>query len=104
MGEGEVWVDEVVIYDLSFSQKEQFQISRLIAAADFHLRAKNVAAAAEVLDGYWPRFLEQHVEPSEQVIADTPRRDPAPPRDDRPPEEPPPRQSFLHRARGWWPF
>ena len=104
MSAGEVLIDEVVVYDLSFSQSEQFQISRLIAAADFHLRAKNTAAAAEVLNGYWPRFLEEHVDPLEHEFVETPRR-PAPPERDPPPaEEPPPRQSFLNRARGWWPF
>lgn len=95
MGPGEVWIDDVQVYDLSFTEQEQFQISRLIAAADFHLRESNLAAAAAVLDGYWPKFLGEHVDPSQAEIADTPRPIPLPP----PPENtPPPRQSW----RDWF--
>ena len=103
MGAGEVWIDDVEIFDASFTEKEQFQISRLIAAADYHLREENIAAAAQVLDGYWPRFLQEHVEPATADVAETPTRRPSPNnRDDRP--QPPARQSFRDRARGWWPF
>ncbi len=91
MGPGEVWIDDIEVFDLSFTEQEQFQMARLIAAAEFHLRESNFAAAATELDGYWPRFLGLHVEPSQPEVADTPRPLPLPP----PPETaPPPRQSW----------
>jgi len=103
MGPGEVWIDDVVIYDLSFTEKEQFHISRLIAAADFHLREENIAAAAQVLSGYWPHFLEEHAQPPPVAPpADAPRRDRG--ERDNAPAAPATRQGFLDKAKGWWPF
>ena len=102
MSQGEVWIDDVVIYDTSFTSREQLQISKQIAAADYHLREENVAAAAQLLDGYWPQFLLEHIEAGVPEIREPPRRPPSPEDDEDP--DPPIRQSFLNRARGWWPF
>ena len=90
--------------DLAFSEKEQLQLSRIIAETLSRLDDENIAGAAAALDGYWPQFLKRHVDPLEQNLVDTPRRSDPPPRDDPPPTDPPLRQSFLNRARGWWPF
>lgn len=98
MGPGEVWIDDVVIYDLSFTKNEQIQIDKQIAEADYHLREDNLAEAAEMLDDYWPRFLLEHVEPLKPIIPQPPAAPPAAP------PNPPPRQSFLEKVRDYLPF
>jgi hypothetical protein len=89
MGPGEVWIDDIEIYDASFTADEQVRISQQIAAADYHLRTSktaadshvrtdHLAAAANLLEGYWPRFLLQHVEPPPLVEPEAPAATPSP--------------------------
>ncbi|MCA9269227.1 MAG: family 10 glycosylhydrolase, partial [Planctomycetales bacterium] len=101
IGEGEVWIDDVEAFDLSFTQEEQFQLSRMIAAADFHLREKNVAAAANVLQGYWPQFLVTHVQPAAIERAAAPASRTPEAGASAAPVAAPPRQSMLDRWKGW---
>ena len=61
MGSGDVWIDEIQTFDLSFRDSEQHELAKLIALADKHLRVRNFSDCARILDSYWPRFLEQHV-------------------------------------------
>jgi len=66
-GPGEVWIDNVQLYDLLFplkfyerSEAERLEFVKLISSADSALRAGELAECARKLDGYWPRFLNAY--------------------------------------------
>jgi hypothetical protein len=61
MGEGEVWIDDVQVYDLWFEDVEQRELLKTIANADFQLTTGQVADGLRFIDGYWPRFLRTYV-------------------------------------------
>jgi hypothetical protein len=60
-GPGEVWIDDVKLYDLAFIEKERNKLTKLIALADLKLESKQLADCTQLLDGYWPHFLLAHV-------------------------------------------
>jgi len=61
MGEGEVWIDNVQVYDLWFERQERDELLVSIAAAEQKLRSGQLADCFRLVDGYWPRFLRRHV-------------------------------------------
>jgi hypothetical protein len=61
MGEGEVWIDDVQIFDLWFEDAEQGELLKMIANADFQLSAGQIGDCQRFVDSYWPRFLEKYV-------------------------------------------
>ena len=61
MGQGEVWVDDVQLFDLAFNAAELRALYKLITLADVTLQNGQVGDCMKLLDGYWPRFLAQHV-------------------------------------------
>jgi hypothetical protein len=63
MGAGEVWIDDVQVFDLYFHEHEQNELLKTIALADLHLGQGRVGDCQRLLDGYWPRFLAEHVQP-----------------------------------------
>ena len=101
MGPGEVWVDDVQMYDLTFNRDEQIELSKMIAQARLDLRDGRVSDCVRVLDSYWPRFLMTNVEPAPANVAAQPTAIPAPqvPSDNADQEE----DSFMDRLRGMVP-
>jgi hypothetical protein len=61
MGQGEVWVDDVQLFDLRFNAAELRALYKLITLADVTLQNGQIGDCMKLLDGYWPRFLAQHV-------------------------------------------
>ena len=98
LGPGEVWMDEVQVFDLAFTKRERVELSKLIALADVKLQNGQVGDCLRLLEGYWPRFLERHVPlppgtlPNES-LAD---KNNAPAKRSPPPE----RSGWLDRWRG----
>ncbi len=100
MGAGEVFIDDVEVFELSFNRNELVELSKHISLMDVKLQNGQLAECLNLLEGYWPRFLEQHVPlptGAGENLADRPGQ----PR--RPPSEPPPaeeqRTSLLERMR-----
>jgi hypothetical protein len=60
-GPGEVWIDDVKLFDLAFEDAERFELANLIGLADLKLTRKQLADCTQLLDGYWPHFLLAHV-------------------------------------------
>ncbi len=58
---GEVWVDDVQVFDLSFSEPERLELSKMISLASVQLEKGQVADCARLLEGYWPQFLVANV-------------------------------------------
>jgi hypothetical protein len=78
IGAGSVWIDDVQLYDLKFSEQEQRQLSRLVALADLQLNKGKLGDCLEAVDSYWLRFLSTYVNlPQQQLIAPAPAQ-PAP--------------------------
>lgn len=94
VGEGEVWIDDVEVYDLYFFDTELNELIKNVATAHFQLEGGRVTECERFLDGYWPRFVIEHVPPSRVAQlprSTTPRRSPEPATSDpvAPPEEKP---------------
>ena len=94
VGEGEVWIDDVEVYDLYFFDTELNELLKNVAVADFQLDEGRIADCERFLDGYWPRFVIEHVPPTR--VAQLPRSNgarpantPAPNVPDTPPAEEP---------------
>jgi hypothetical protein len=61
MGAGEVWIDNVQIYDLYFEKPELNELRLRIALATQSLADRQEAECRMFVDGYWPGFLRRHV-------------------------------------------
>ena len=94
MGPGEVWVDDVQVFGLAFSKPELVELSKLITLADVKLQNGQIGDCLRLLEGYWPRFLEENVAlPAGTVPVGTPAESLA--TKPRPAEEKPPERSGL---------
>lgn len=71
VGEGEVWIDDVEVYDLYFFDTELNELIKNVATADFQLDEGRIADCERFLDSYWPRFVIEHVPPTR--LAQLPR-------------------------------
>ena len=69
MGEGDVCIDNVGVYDLWFADNERDELLKNIATAHVQLSTGQVADCERFLDSYWNRFLEDHVSLSAPRIA-----------------------------------
>lgn len=56
-----VWVDDIALYRLILAPREQNDLLSALFVARTELSQGNTAPVLNMLDGYWPRFLETHV-------------------------------------------
>ncbi|MFN0019665.1 MAG: hypothetical protein ACKVP0_15515 [Pirellulaceae bacterium] len=125
MGEGDVYIDQVSVYDLWFADNERDELLKNIATADIQLSSGQIADCERFLDGYWSRFLQDHVPLSAPRIAaapsasqppsatPAPRRGPLVKRAERDKTEAPPdktevaekldKPGMFDRVKGWLP-
>ncbi len=75
MGEGEVWADNVQLYDLWFYDNERDELAKKIAVAEFQLTQGRLLECQQMVDGYWPRFLRTHAPERLKQLAVRPQRD-----------------------------
>jgi hypothetical protein len=61
LGRGEVWIDDVQVYDLLFRRHELLELGKIITLARGKLDQGQVGDCLRLLDGYWPHFLTAHV-------------------------------------------
>jgi hypothetical protein len=74
-GTGEVWVDDVRLYDLLIPEstyekqavEEKRELQIVLHAAEKAHENGRVADAVRVLESYWPRFLLEYTAPLESV-------------------------------------
>jgi hypothetical protein len=84
MGPGEVWIDDVQVFDLWFDKNERNELLKKIALASFYLGQGEVVECDQVLRGYWPEFLRRYVPIDDTQLvelaeADRSKPDAAPP-------------------------
>lgn len=106
MGPGEVWIDDVQVFELYFRENERDEIMKMIALADLHLGKGQIAQCERLLEGYWPRYLMAHV--SDELVAQiavntTPERAPPATPSNPPVDSSPPATSFRDRMWNWVP-
>jgi hypothetical protein len=76
MGPGEVWIDDVQVFDLWFDKNERTELLKKIALASFYLGKGEVVECDQVLRGYWPEFLRRYVPIDETQLAELDRSKP----------------------------
>jgi hypothetical protein len=101
MGAGEVWADDVELFDLAFNESELRALYKLLTLADLNLQNGQVGDCLKLLNGYWPRFLMQNVPVGQAVPALAAKPAPAPPSNDAPDEAQP--SSWMDRIKGLLP-
>lgn len=93
-GPGEVWIDNVRLYDARFETREKEELKKIYGGAEHDLSQGQIADCLRFLEGYWPQFLYQFVEPPPVRAAEAAPPLPAPTQ-----EQP----SMLDRLRRWSP-
>ena len=83
-------VHDVQVFNLAFNRSEMVELSKIITLANVKLQQRQIGDCLHLLEGYWPRFLEENV----SLPADGPPSETA--AKDRPPEEKPPKRT------GWF--
>jgi hypothetical protein len=68
VGAGTVWVDDVTLLDLDFTDAERLELSKTITLADYKRKSGEVGDCLRLLEGYWPRYLLANV-PLSQPLA-----------------------------------
>ena len=75
-GPGTIWIDEILLYRISFTPPEIKALQRLVLAAGARCSQNRVSDLLTILEGHWAQFLFTHVpEPSidtSQAMAQTP--------------------------------
>lgn len=98
---GEIWIDQVELFDLAFSPNERVELTKIIGLADLKLKSGQLADCARLLDGYWPHFLVTNV-PLTETSASVAQQPPArPPRPER--IETAKKPGMLDQMRGYFP-
>lgn len=100
-GPGEVWLDDVQLEDLPFSDTEHKVLIKTVYPARATLADKQVTQCLRILESYWPRFLLQHVPAAEIVPPPTVARSPQPtsPASEEKPDEKEESPGFMGRIR-----
>jgi len=101
MGAGEVWIDSLRLSTLHFTPAEQNELLTLLHAAQVSLQEGKLSSARRLLNGFWPRLLEQEVPAPTRASQDAPSA-PSRPKPPTKPEEPP-QTGLLDRAKSWLP-
>ena len=73
VGEGEVWIDDIQVFDLWFDETEGDELMKKLVSADLELRKGNVTECERILRGDWAEFLRQHVQLDELPVAKPPQ-------------------------------
>ncbi len=99
VGAGEVWIDDVQVFDLAFNEMELIELSKINSLASFHLEKGQYADCERVLEGYWPQYLLANVAltTANTPVATRPKPPQAPP-------EPPKKPSMLDTMRSYIPL
>jgi hypothetical protein len=61
MGAGQVWIDDVAVYDRWFDGNDTKAITQMLASASLMLtQPEKLDQCRRILNSYWPRFLDEH--------------------------------------------
>ncbi len=77
-GAGELWIDDLQLYELDFAEPERLELSKLLTLAEYKRQSGELNDCLRLVDGYWPRYLRANVPLSQEPLAQRPRRSPPP--------------------------
>jgi hypothetical protein len=109
--DGVVWLDNVQLYQLAFfSEAENRALMQLVSVAAFRLNKDRISEALAILDGYWPRLLQECLPDVEQIqrqktrtqTAEVKKTAETPPTDQEKDKKDTP-SGFLGRVKQWLP-
>ena len=78
MDEGELWIDEVQVFDLYFADNERETLLKSAYLADFQVQEGKVGDALHFVESYWPQFLRRNVALEQPRVAALPERSTTP--------------------------
>lgn len=108
LGAGEVFLDDVQLFDLNFTEQERRQFDKQLALADFQLQQGQLGLCYQDLQGFWPRYLLELVPATPPSPQATVKQEvPVPPQPAeaaRPPEKQATKPGALERVKEWWRF
>jgi hypothetical protein len=82
MGPGQVWIDQVQVFDMWFLPKERDELMIQFGLAKRALSKGEITNCLRALSGYWSKFLNHNVAANDLRTAALP---PAPKPDSKPP-------------------
>jgi hypothetical protein len=115
LGAGEVFLDDVQLFDLNFTEQERRQFDKQLALADFQLQQGQLGLCYQDLQGFWPRYLlelvpaappspqatvKANVKPEASIAPQPTEATPAA----RPQEKQATKPGALERVKEWWRF
>ena len=101
-GAGEVWIDEVKLFDLAFSENERKELIKRITLIKATLHEDMIGDCLRRLDGYWPQFLEEHVKLPPGGVPLRPESESI--QIAKPHGPPPPKTGLLDRVKSFLPI
>lgn len=57
LGAGEVWIDDVEVFDMYFHDIERNELVKNVGSIQLHLQEGRYATCKRFLEGYWPRYV-----------------------------------------------
>ncbi|MBP3531994.1 MAG: hypothetical protein J6K25_12570 [Thermoguttaceae bacterium] len=61
LGPGTVWIDDVQLFKLGFSDDEQKALKRLVGIAEYRVSQDRILDLLQFLDGYWARSFREEI-------------------------------------------
>jgi hypothetical protein len=86
LGAGEVWIDDVQVYDLNLNDAERNELVKQVGNVQLQLNSGKYAACQQFLEGFWPRFVMELTPAPVRRIAQAPT--PAGSKAEAPPAKP----------------
>lgn len=68
VGSGQVWIDDLEMLELDFSETERLELSKVITTIEYQRKSGELAECLRMLEGYWPRFLRTYVPLGDQPV------------------------------------
>ncbi len=86
MGAGNVWIDDVHVYDRWFPKNERDDLTIMRVLATRSLNMGNLTDCQRILSGYWSQFLLEYISPDAAQVAQRPADAPSSARAFPPPQ------------------
>lgn len=111
-GPGTVWIDDLRIYELAFTDAERTELARMLSVANYRLSNERYSDTLSMLEDFWPQMLSKHLKlPSEGGTFTKSQNDPPPiiqpvkPENTsslKKPEEKKEKPSVFNKIRDWF--
>jgi len=73
-GNGTVWLDQIRLYKLAFTDSEQNELMKIINTAEFRVAKTRPLDVLIMLDSYWAKMLKEQIPDDSNLLATRPKR------------------------------